>query len=311
MNEKTTVSADSLADPVRVGAEASSTISIDENAASPAWIRPRRSMLAHILELWRYRDLIRNLVVRDLKARYKNNVLGFLWSLLNPLGMMVVFMFVFTVMMPSQVARFSTFLLCGLLPWNFFSAGVMVGITSITGNANLVKKVYFPREALTISSVLANLVNFLLGLIVLFVVLLVSQSPLSPWLWLLPVVILIETCFVLGVALVLSTLNVFYRDTIMIMDVVMLAWFFLTPVVYPITTLPSNYQFLGLTVDVHRWMYILNPMASLIAAYRDLLYWGYRTDLDFLARTAVTALAVLAFGYWFFVRFRDRFGEEV
>jgi len=273
--------------------------------------RRRTSLLIHVQELWRYRDLIRNLIVRDLKARYKSSVLGFLWSLLNPLGMMVVFMFVFTVMMPSQVARFPIFLLCGLLPWNFFSSGVMVGIASITGNANLVKKVYFPREVLPISSVLANLVNFLLGLVVLFVVLLVSRSPLSPWLWLLPVVILIETCFVLGVALVLSTLNVFYRDTIMIMDVVMLAWFFLTPVVYPITTLPSSYQFLGLTIDVHRWMYILNPMASLIAAYRDLLYWGYRTDLDFLARTAVTALAVLAFGYWFFVRFRDRFGEEV
>jgi ABC-type polysaccharide/polyol phosphate export permease len=272
---------------------------------------PHVSLWMHVRELWRYRDLIRNLVVRDLKARYKNSVLGFLWSLLNPLGMMFVFMFVFTVMMPSQVDRFPVFLLCGLLPWNFFSAGVMVGITSITGNANLVKKVYFPREVLTISSVLANLVNFLLGLIVLFVVLLVSRSPLSPWLWLLPVVILIQTCFVLGVAFVLSTLNVFYRDTIMIMDVVMLAWFFLTPVAYPITTLPSAYQFLGMTVDVHRWMYILNPMASLIAAYRDLLYGGYRTDLDFLARTAVTAFAVLAFGYWFFVRFRDRFGEEV
>lgn len=270
---------------------------------APLWV--------HARELWRYRDLIRNLVVRDLKARYKNSVLGFLWSLLNPLGMMVVFMFVFTVMMPSQVERFPIFLLCGLLPWNFFSAGVMVGITSITGNANLVKKVYFPREVLTISSVLANLVNFLLGLLVLFAVLLASRSPLSPWLWLLPVVILIQTCFVLGVALMLSTLNVFYRDTIMIMDVVMLAWFFLTPVVYPITTLPSAYQFLGMTVDVHRWMYILNPMASLIAAYRDLLYWGYRTDLDFLTRTAVTAFAALAFGYWFFVRFRDRFGEEV
>lgn len=277
----------------------------------PAPLRVHASLWVQARELWRYRDLIRNLVVRDLKARYKNSVLGFLWSLLNPLGMMVVFMFVFTVMMPSQVERFPIFLLCGLLPWNFFSAGVMVGITSITGNANLVKKVYFPREVLTISSVLANLVNFLLGLIVLFAVLLVSRSPLSPWLWLLPVVILIQTCFVLGVALVLSTLNVFYRDTIMIMDVVMLAWFFLTPVVYPITTLPSAYQFLGMTVDVHRWMYILNPMASLIAAYRDLLYWGYRTDLDFLSRTAVTALAVLAFGYWFFVRFRDRFGEEV
>jgi len=271
----------------------------------------RIPLLVHARELFRYRNLIVNLVLRDLKARYKNSVFGFLWSLLNPLGMMLVFTIVFTVLLPSQVERYPIFLLCGLLPWNFFSAGVMVGITSITGNANLVKKVYFPREVLTISSVLANLVNFLLGLVVLFGVLFVSRSALSPWLWLLPVVILIQTCFVLGVALVLSALNVFYRDTIMIMDVVMLAWFFLTPVAYPIASLPTNYQLWGMTIDVHRWMYILNPMASLIAAYRDLLYWGYRTDLDFLARTAVTAVAVLAFGYWFFVRFRDHFGERV
>lgn len=277
--------------------------------SQPLW--KRIPLLVHGRELLRYRNLIANLVLRDLKARYKNSVFGFLWSLLNPLGMMLVFTIVFTVLLPSQVERYPIFLLCGLLPWNFFSAGVMVGITSITGNANLVKKVYFPREVLTISSVLANLVNYLLGLLVLFGVLLITRSVFSPWLWLLPVVILIQTCFVLGVALVLSTLNVFYRDTIMIMDVVMLAWFFLTPVVYPIASLPTDYRFWGMTIDVHRWMYILNPMASLVAAYRDLLYWGYRTDLDFLARTAVTAIAVLAFGYWFFVHFRDRFGERV
>ncbi len=271
----------------------------------------RIPLLVCARELLRYRNLIANLVLRDLKVRYKNSFFGFLWSLLNPLGMMLVFTIVFTVLLPSQVERYPIFLLCGLLPWNFFSSGVMVGINSITGNANLVKKVYFPREVLTISSVLANLVNFLLGLVVLFGVLLVSRATFSPWLWLLPLIILIQTCFVLGVALVLSTLNVFYRDTIMIMDVVMLAWFFLTPVVYPIASLPTNYQLWGMTIDVHRWMYILNPMASLIAAYRDLLYWGYRTDLDFLTRTAVTAVAVLAFGYWFFIRFRDRFGEYV
>ncbi len=112
-------------------------------------------------------------------------------------------------------------------------------------------------------------------------------------------------------ALILSTLNVFYRDTLMIMDVVMLAWFFLTPVFYPIEVLPRSYALLGLHLDVHRITYILNPMASLISVYRDLLYWGYRTDLDFLLRTALTALAVLVFGYWFFIRFSGRFGEEI
>lgn len=268
--------------------------------------------IEHLHELVQYRELVLNLTIRELKARYKSSALGFLWSLLNPLGMMLVFTFVFTVMMPNnRMEKYPLFLLCGLLPWNFFSAGVMASINSIVGNANLVKKVYFPREALPISTVLANLVNFLLGLVVLFAALVIFRAKFSSWLWLLPVVIMIQTCFILGIAFILSTVNVYYRDTIMIMDVVMLAWFFLTPVVYPIENLPTGYTLLGVTLNVHRLMYILNPMASLIAAYRDLLYWGYRTDMDFLLRTAVTSLAILAFGYWFFVRFSSRFGEEV
>lgn len=268
--------------------------------------------MEHLRELVQYRELVLTLTIRELKARYKSSALGFLWSLLNPLGMMLVFTFVFTVMMPNtQLEKYPLFLLCGLLPWNFFSAGVMASINSIVGNSNLVKKVYFPREVLPISTVLANLVNFLLGLVVLFVALFVFRAKFSSWFWLLPIVIFIQSCFILGIALVLSTVNVYYRDTIMIMDVVMLAWFFLTPVIYPIESLPTGHTLLGMTLNVHRLMYILNPMASLIAAYRDLLYWGYRTDLDFLLRTAVTALAVLSFGYWFFMRFSKRFGEEV
>jgi ABC-type polysaccharide/polyol phosphate export permease len=273
--------------------------------------RPK-SLWGRLAELWRYRELIVNLTIRELKARYKSSVLGFFWSLLNPLGMMLVFTVVFTVMMPNnQIQKFPVFLLCGLLPWNFFSAGVMTGANSIVANGNLVKKVYFPREALPIASVLANLVNFLLALVVLFAALLVFRVNFSPYLWLLPLVILIQTCFVAGMALILSTLNVFYRDTLMILDVVMLAWFFLTPVFYPIEILPRSYVLLGLTLDVHRLTYIINPMASLISAYRDLLYWGYRTDLDFLVRTALTALAVLAFGFWFSVRYSARFSEEL
>ncbi len=269
------------------------------------------SLLAHVQELWRYRELTWSLVVRDLKGRYKSSVLGFVWSLLNPLGMMLVFTIVFTVMMPNQIERFPIFLLCGLLPWHYFSGGVMMSTGSIVGNAGLVKKVYFPREVLPIASVLSTLVNFLLSLLVLFAVLLVFRSPISPWLWLLPVVILVQTCFILGMALVLSTLHVYYRDTIMIMDLVMLAWFFLTPIVYALDFVPESYQLLGFTLDVRRWMYILNPMASLTAVYRDLLYWGYRPGLDFLLRTMVTSFLVLVVGYWFFLRFSGRFGEEL
>lgn len=264
-----------------------------------------------LIALWHYRELILNLALRELKVRYKNTVLGFFWSLLNPLGMMLVFTAVFTVFMRSGVENFPIYALCGLLPWNYFSSAVMGSVNAIVSNANLVTKVYFPREVLPIATVLANLFNFLLTLVVLFAALVFVRAPLNPWLWLLPVVILIQSAFILGLAFILSTLNVFYRDTLMVMDVAMLAWFFLTPIFYPLEDLPRSYPIAGFEIDIHRTMYILNPMASIINTYRDLLYRGYRTDFDFFARTAVTAFLVLIFGYWFFCRYSKRFGEEV
>lgn len=270
------------------------------------------SVFARLRELIRYRDLIRNLVVSEIKTRYKNSILGFVWSLLNPLAMMLVFTVVFGVLWPNQqMEKYPIFLLCGLLPWNFFAASVVSSMNSVLGNGNLIKKVYFPREVLTIAAVLAQLVNFLLALIVLFAALLIFRTNFSPWLWTLPLIILIQTCFSLGIGLVLSTLQVFYRDTQMAMEVVMLAWFFLTPVFYRAAQLPEVYQIGIFELPVQRIMYILNPMASLINVYRDLLYFGYRTDIDFFIRTALTALLSLGFGYWFFTRYSDRFGEEV
>jgi lipopolysaccharide transport system permease protein len=275
-------------------------------------VATRPTLLARLRELVQYRELIRNLVVSELKTRYKNSVFGFFWSLLNPLGMMLVFTLIFGILTPNvQIQKYPLFLLCGLLPWNYFATSVTGSLYSVVGNGNLVKKVYFPRAVLPIATVLSQLINFLLAFIVLFVALLVFQANFSPWIWTLPFVILIQTVFTIGVALVLSTLNVFYRDTAMIMDVVMLAWFFLTPVFYSTSILPSSVTMMGITFDPQRVLYIVNPMASLIQIYRDLLYWGYRTDLDFFVRTALTAIVVLIFGLWFFHRYADRFGEEL
>jgi lipopolysaccharide transport system permease protein len=285
---------------------------LDLDVALPINAARRKPFLLSVRELYQHRELVYNLTLRELKVRYKNSALGFFWSLLNPLGMMVVFTIVFTFLMPDNaLPKYPIFLLCGLLPWNFFSAGVLVSMHSIVGNGNLIKKIYFPRESLPIATVLAGLFNFVLALVVLFAVLFVFRVHLSEWVWVLPLVILIQTCFILGMAFFLSTLNVFYRDTMMVMDVVMLAWFFLTPVFYPISVLPASYTVLGVTLNVRRLMYILNPMASLISTYRDLLYWGFHPGWDFLLRTAVTSLAILFAGYWFFRRYSGRFGEEV
>lgn len=272
----------------------------------------RQAMAARLAELFRYRGLIRNLVVRDLKVRYKNSVLGFLWSLLNPLAMMTVLTIVFTFMMPNtRIKSFPVFALCGVLPWNFFQGSVMASIRSIVGNAPLIKKVYFPREVLPLSAVLSNLVSFCLALLVLFPVLFAFRIRLTAWALLLPLVMFTQLLFTVGLGFMLATANVFYRDTAMIMDVVMRAWFFLTPVWYPIDILPHNQVVLGIDLNVHRLAYILNPMASLVATYRVILYHGARPAADFLLRTFVTSLLMLVIGYLIFTRYSRVFAEEV
>jgi lipopolysaccharide transport system permease protein len=265
----------------------------------------------HMRELWQYRELIRNLVIRDVKVRYRNSVLGVAWSWLNPLLMMGVYTMLFTVFLHNDVPHYPILVLCGLLPWNFFNDSISRATGCIVGSAHLIKKVYFPREVIPISIVLSNLVNFLIALPVFFILVLISGARLSWWALLLPLTILLQVAFTLGLALFLATLNVFYRDTQHILGVIMLAWFFLTPVFYPIKTVPQEIRVLGIAFDGQLWLRRLNPMASLIASYRDLLYWGAPTGLDFLLRTAVTVLIVLVVGYLVFLRYSPRFGEEV
>ena len=261
-------------------------------------------------ELWAYRELVRNLVVRDLKARYKSSFLGYFWSLLNPLLMILLFYFVFRVLLGSAIVNFHIFLMVALLPWNYFAGGVSEGMMSVVGNSNLVKKVYFPREILPISTVIANLINFLLSLPVLFLVILFTGGSLALTALLLPLIILIETIFILGFVLFLSSLAVFFRDVTHIMGVLLQLWFFVTPIFYPLESIVS-----GFYAKLVRWA---NPMASIVDFYRDILYGGLNSQptpglpaLDGIARTALTVVIVLAAGAFVFHRLSDRFGEEL
>jgi len=270
------------------------------------------AIVERLRELWRYRELIRNLVVRDLKARYKNSILGVAWSWLNPLMMMVVYTVVFNILAGrSDLPNYPVFLLSALLPWNFFATSVSQATNSIVESASLIKKVYFPREVLPLSIVLGNMINFLVALPVFFALTVVMGGRITVWVLLLPLVLFIQLMFTAGVCLVTSTVNVFYRDTRIIMDVLLMALFFLTPIFYPITTVPEQYTLWGVTLNPRVWLRRLNPMASVIASYHDILYWGAPTGWDFLLRTALTSLAVLVVGYLLFLRYSPRFGEEV
>lgn len=272
-----------------------------------SWVQGKMRLQA----LWSFRELIRNLVARDLKIRYKNSILGIIWSLLNPLLMMIVFTTVFTIMRNEAIENYPVFILVGLLPWQFFANSVMGATSSVVGNAHLINKVHFPREILVISGVLSNLVNFLIALLILIPILILFKINVTPWILLLPVMILIQVIFTLGIGFIVATANVFYRDVQMIMEVVLLAGFFLTPVFYSINILPRSYMLAGFSLDIWQLTYYLNPMASIIANYRVIIFNGAPPAFDFLVRTFLTACLFLSVGLFIFYRYNTQFSEEV
>jgi ABC-type polysaccharide/polyol phosphate export permease len=271
-----------------------------------------------IRDVIRYRYLLINLVKRDLKVRYRNSVLGVLWSLLNPLFMMLVFSLIFGKLIPREdIHHYHVFFLVGLLPWNFFSGSVLNGTLSITRNSSIIKKVFFPRVLLPMAALLSNLVNFLLAFVVLLFFLFTSGLGLTVHALWLPVLLITQLLFILGLVLILSTLHVFYRDVVMILDVVMLAWFFMTPIIYSLDALGGPRIFLGITFDpavVMRW---INPMASIIDGYRTVL-WGTTgsngaasMDGGYLLRTFITSAVIFLFGFAIFTRSQHLFGEKL
>jgi len=270
----------------------------------------KRHLISQISELIRYRNLIRSLVVRDLKVRYKSSVLGFIWCLLNPLLMMVVFTFVFTVIFPAGGKEsFPIFFLAGLLPWQFFANSINTSTRSIVDNAHLIKKVYFPRKVLPVAGVLSHLVNFLLALVVFFALFPLFRVRVTSWILLLPVIILIQLLFTLGLAFVLSTMNVFYRDTQHIMETLMLLWFFLTPIFYSLEDAQS--VLIGLSIDLRNLIYTLNPMASFIEAYRAVLYQGSGPCFMRLGVTGSVNFLVFVAGSLVFDHYSSVFSEEI
>ena len=279
-------------------------------------------VMRKLRDLWAYRELVRNLVLRDLRVRYKGSAFGYVWTQLAPLLLMLVFLFVFSTLQKQPIALFPIFLIVGLLPWNFCAEAVVSGSRSIIDNANLIKKVYFPREILPLVSVFSALVNYVLSLPMMFLVMAVAQLLYPPlqglhfsWTVLyLPVLVVIQALFLTGIVFFTSALAVSFRDFVHLIGILVQFWFFLTPVVYALENLrlsPNQEQLL-------RW---LNPMASLIEFYREILYGGIEylggipqtavPAADAVFRVLLTSVVVLTFGYWFFQRRSRSFGEAI
>ncbi|GJM40426.1 MAG: hypothetical protein DHS20C20_07080 [Ardenticatenaceae bacterium] len=269
-------------------------------------------------EIFAYRNLLKNLVIRDLKARYKNSVLGIVWSLLNPLLMMTVYTVLFTVLIPNDsIEKYPIFILVALIPWQFHSATMMSSAGSILNNSAIIKKVYFPRILLPTASMLSNFVNFLLACIILLILLYAFGIGLTIHALWVPLILVVQLVFLLGLAYIFSTLQAFYRDTLMILEVGLLAWFFLTPVFYPFERFGNQSEVLGMVINPARLMRWINPMASIIDGYRTVLWGNVGSEgpgpMDPLAllRTFITAVIIFIIGYIVFSRAEHLFGEKL
>jgi ABC-type polysaccharide/polyol phosphate export permease len=259
-------------------------------------------VVAQAVEIVRYRSLVGNLVAKDLKVRYKSSVLGFFWSLLNPLLIMLVFTFVFTQLLGETIPHFPVFVLIGLLSWNWTAASVSGGTTSLVDNAPLINKVYFPRMLLPISSVASNMANYLLAFPVVFLFMGLYRMEFTAWLLYLPVIVLVQATFLVGLVLILAALHIYFRDTTVLVEVGLTAWFFMTPIFYRVE---------DVVPDMVSWMYWVNPMASIVAELHTILYYGGVPDPLFMARTFATALALLIAGYVMFSRVSRHLGERL
>jgi ABC-type polysaccharide/polyol phosphate export permease len=268
----------------------------------------QRGLLKTLRWGWQYRHLLRNLVVRDLKVRYRGSALGFGWTFLSPLLMTLIFTYVLgdVFKVPDLGVPYPAFFLVGMLAWNFCAMSVVGSLWSIVGNASIASKVYFPRSILPISVVIAAAVNFVLAMAVSMPII-YSLGVQPTWSVLLaPVIVIEQVVLLIGIALILAALNVLYRDTAPTVEVLLQAWFFLTPVIYDIGALSQ-----GASADVEAILLALNPMAAIVTMYRTVLLHGTAPDAALLLRTLLINVAVCLVGIVVFTRNSDRIGDDL
>jgi len=264
-------------------------------------------MWSNLQQLPRYRGLIQTLVARELKARYRGSVLGFVWSFINPLLLLSIYSIIFTAFLPASKdlpTPYPLFMFCGILPWTWFAASLTEASGSLISGGNLIRKVLFPAEVLPIVTVFSNLVHFLLGLPILIIFLIAYGHYPAPLhlLW-FPVIVVAQLVLTIGLGLILAALTVHFRDIRDILQNVLTLWFFATPIIY----------FWGQPgIIVHHRLMQMNPMMDLAVGYQEVFF--FREDFGaWKGIVAVAALSVVVFlaGYWLFDRLRDSFAEVV
>jgi lipopolysaccharide transport system permease protein len=259
-------------------------------------------VITNLRELFHYRSLIWALTSRELRARYRNSFLGFLWTFMNPLFLMGVYSLMFTVFMPQQISHYTYFMFVGLLPWLFFSNSVGAGAASLSSKRDLLTRVRFPPQILPTVTVLSELGNYLFALPIMAALGYLSGLPLRLTAVAFPLILVLQLVFTLGLVTLASALNVFFRDIQHVLTNLLTLWFFLVPVVYPASTVPVAFRGLMINSD---------PMAVFVTSYQRIFYYGTWPDFRALATSGVASLILWMAAVVIFEGRRDEFAEMV
>lgn len=250
-----------------------------------------------------YRDLLIAWTMRIIRARYQQSALGIIWSILQPAATVLIFTVIFTQIIPIRTGEtaYILFSAVAMVPWTFFNSAISDMVISLVSNINLVTKIYFPREILPLATLLSRVVDFAISGVMLILLMAIFKAPIFPLGWLfLPLIFLVQAALALGIGLATAALNVFYRDVRYVVTLGLQLWFYVSPVIYPVTEVPERF----------RGLYFLNPMAGVLSAYRDVLLYERLPGPELLT-AALIAAVVLALGYWFFKRVEFQFADVV
>lgn len=252
-------------------------------------------------DLYSYRELLKTSVKKDIGGKYKHSFLGVLWSFINPLLQIAVYAIIFPLIIRNNIEHYTVFMVCGLIPWNFFSTVINRSTWAIVQNDNIIKKVYFPRAILPFSLVLSETVNFLISSIIMFVFTLAYGMGITKYVLLYPVIIIVQDVLMIGMGFILSAITVYMRDIQHFIGVILQLLMYATPVVYSIETIPENYRFI----------LKFNPMTYIIEGYRDILYYQKLPDMKMLAILFGIGIVLSVLGYLIFQKLQKRFAEEL
>ena len=251
--------------------------------------------------LYEYRELLKTSISKDVRGKYKNSVLGIIWSFLNPLLQIAVYAIVFPLIMRSNLPNYTVFLCCGLIPWNFFASAISRTSFTMIENGNIIKKVYFPREILPISVVTSEAINFVISTIIILAFVLGYGMGISKFIIFYPLILLVQYLLLIAISFIVSSVTVFFRDLQHFIGIALQLLFYATPIVYASNAIPENFQ----------WILKFNPMTYVINGYRDIFYYQKMPEMTSILIVLVLSVVFCLIGYKIFSKLQKKFAEEI